>query len=112
MIRASFLALMIGASFAHAGGMDDTATTSSPCAPIPTAGMTDEMLRGWRAMLEMKADECGPPPVLLPQFTDRQKLEWAFNGSRIPSPVTPVPVPASALMLVAALAMLALKRRT
>lgn len=91
---------------ALAGGLDEVAAEVDPCVAIATDGMTDEMLRGWRAMLAMKADECGPPPVLLPQFTDRQKLEWAFNGSRIPAPkpdVTPVPAPASLPLLVTAL---------
>lgn len=101
------LAFTLIASPALAGGMSDTAHAPDPCVPLATEGMTDEMLRGWRAMLEMKADECGPPPVLLSQFTDREKLEWAFNGSRI-APVTPVPVPASWALLV--LAIVALRR--
>lgn len=108
MTRLALLLCLI-ASPSLAGGLADTATAPDPCAPIATDGMTDEMLRGWRAMLAMKADECGPPSVLLPHFTDREKLEWAFNGSRIP--VAPVSVPSSLALMFAALGVLAAIRR-
>ena len=112
MIRLAALLCLLASPLA-AGGMADEATAPDPCAPIVTEGMTGEMLRGWQAMLAMKADECGPPPVLRSHMTDREKLEWAFNGSRIPrshSP-TPIPLPAGALLLVTGLAGFATLRR-
>ena len=101
------LAFTLMASTATAGGMDDTAHAPDPCTPISTEGMTGEMIRGWHAMLAMKADECGP--VAPRAFFDRktgERLSDAEILRRIFDEPTPVPVPLPGLMLVAALGML------
>lgn len=114
MSRLAF-AFTLMASTATAGGMDDMAHAPDPCAPIATEGMTGEMVRGWQAMLEMKADECGPvePRAFFDRRTgerlsDDEILRRIFDGSD----VTPVPVPAAGWLLAGSLAFLALFRRT
>jgi hypothetical protein len=101
------LALLLLSAPVHAGGLDAASDAPDPCPDTPLvqpATMTDAMFRQWTAVRSMS---CGRRAFFDratgEQLTDDEILRRVFNGTGIEQP-TPVPLPATAALLLAGLA--------
>jgi len=104
------LAFTLIASPALSGGLDDTATAPDPCVTVERpASMTDAIFAQWQAVRRMSCPDLEVERRAFfdratgEQLTDDEILRRVFNGTGIEQP-TPVPLPATAALLLAGLA--------